>query len=126
MTKLTQQFFNALSICVGEQPVKRRLASAWVTHLDGINSQELPQVVRREFHKLRAAMYTELPRPGEHAADASVRKMSARSAAYHSRTIVSIYGLLSMIDQYQSDGQPGDIVLHIEGPVSNETDPTLN
>ena len=126
MTKLTQHFFKALAVCVGDQPVKKRLASAWVTHLDCINSQELPQAIRREFHKLRAAMYTELPIPGEHAADASVRKMSARAAAYHARTIVSIYGLLSMLDQYQGEGQPGDIVLHIEESCGRETDRTLN
>ena len=126
MTKLTQQFFKALSVCVGDEPIKARLSQAWTKHLDSIDCDNMPRSIRADFRELRTAMYQETPRSGEHPAHASVRKMSAKQAAYHSRTIASIFGLLSMLDQYQADCESGDIVVHIAESYSKETDRTLN
>ena len=126
MTEITRQFFQALSVCVGDESIKFRLACAWETYLDKIDCEDLPQPVPAEINQLREAMYKEKPGGGEHPARASVRKMSARDAAECTRTIASIYGVLSTPSHKRASGTSGNIVVHIEECVSPETNPALN
>ena len=97
MDKLLRRFFEAVSLCTGAQAIKPRLADAWVQHLDAIDPGKLPPGLRVKFRQLRTAMYREQPMPGEHVARASVRKMSQKQAAEHTRTIAAIYSELTRI-----------------------------
>ena len=80
MRQITDRFLAAVKLCVGAESVKKRLAQAWLTELDGIGISELPEQLRPEFRRLRQSMNTADPLPHESAATASIRKMSARQA----------------------------------------------
>jgi hypothetical protein len=91
MKPLSKRFFLAITLCTGDQAIKSRLAQAWIDQLDKINPAELPCSIRKDFVTLRKAMYAETPLPTEHAAQASIRKMSVKQAVEHARTITGIF-----------------------------------
>jgi hypothetical protein len=90
MDNLRRRFFMAVTHCTGESAVKPRLAYAWIEHLDAIDTEQLPVTIQKEFESLRTAMYKDIPMSGEHIARASVRKMSQKQAAEHTRRIAEI------------------------------------
>lgn len=98
MRELCNRFFLAITLCTGEQSVKPRLAQAWIEQLDAVDPSSLPSSVRDDFQLLRDTMYAESPLPEEHAAHASVRKMSARQAADCMELIVVMFRNLTAID----------------------------
>jgi hypothetical protein len=98
MKQLCNRFFHATTLCTGDRAIKSRLTQAWIEQLDDISPSKLPRPIRKEFEQLRSAMYVETPLADEHAAQASVRKMSARQAATHAATIVSMFRELVLIN----------------------------
>jgi len=97
MTFLTQRFLAAARICSGELTIKKRLASAWIEHLDDIDAADLPSCQRPTFDALREAMYERNPLPDESAPEASIRKMSTKQVASYTSLIIAIYAGLEKI-----------------------------
>jgi hypothetical protein len=95
MKALSNRLFLALTLCTGDGPIKARLAQAWIDQLDEINPAELPRSICKDFIALRKAIYAETPLPTEHAAQASVRKMSTKQAVEHARTITTMFRTLA-------------------------------
>lgn len=87
MTQLHERFLAAVRACIGPEPVKQRLTSAWLEQLDAIEVSELPETLQPRFSKLRGAMYAQPALPGEQAPAAAIRKMSAHQAAQHTAAI---------------------------------------
>jgi hypothetical protein len=94
MSTLANRFLSAVRTCTGPLAIKRRLAMAWLEHLDMISPCELPGNLRQDFIELRKAMYTRNPLPSETAPQASIRKMSSNEAAVHAHTIILLYSRL--------------------------------
>ncbi len=90
MRQITDRFLAAVKLCMGAEPVKQRLAQAWITELEDIGISELPAQLRPDFRRLREAMSAADPLPHESAAKASVRKMSARQATQQTLRILSL------------------------------------
>jgi len=88
MRPLYDRFAAAVRTCVGPEPVKTRLSTAWIEHLDAIDPVDMPGNLHQEFRKLRRAMYAAEPLPDEPAPLAAVRKMSAQQAAQYADRIV--------------------------------------
>lgn len=90
MTSLTKRFLAAVHCCGSEQPIKTRLAAAWLEHLDTLDASELPEEIRADFIGLRNAMYDRKPLSSESAPLASARKMSSAEAALHVGSIIRL------------------------------------
>jgi hypothetical protein len=90
MRQITDRFLAAVKLCVGAEPVKQRLAKAWITELEDIGISELPEQLRPDFRRLREAMSTAAPLPHESAAAASIRKMSAHQANHQTLRILTL------------------------------------
>jgi hypothetical protein len=97
MRQITERFRTAVQICTGPQHIKERLAVAWVDHLDNIEADMLPEIMRTQFCELRSAMYTEKPQPRESAPYASVRKMADTQAAIYTAAILKLWNDLQRI-----------------------------
>jgi len=57
MNTLSNRFFQAITLCSGDRAIKPRLTQAWTEQLDEISPAELPGSIRKEFLRLRKAMY---------------------------------------------------------------------
>ncbi len=116
MRQITDRFLAAVKLCVSAEPVKKRLALAWLTELDGIGISELPEQLRPEFRRLRQAMHAAEPLPHEPAAIASIRKMSSRQANRETLRILQLSHELiriSLQTETALRSNPGeDIYLH--------------
>jgi hypothetical protein len=101
MTSIIDRFLAAVHCCSNPEPVKNRLAQAWLECLDPIDTSELPEEIRPDFIGLRSAMYDRKPLSFENAPLASVRKMSMAEAAAHIKAIVTLYTELLRIEATQ-------------------------
>jgi hypothetical protein len=97
MRQITDRFLAAVKLCVGSDPVKQRLAKAWTTELEDIGISELPEQLRPEFCRLRSVLNTAEPQPHESAAEASIRKMSARQATRQTQRILQMSQKLMLV-----------------------------
>ncbi len=91
MPCLNERFEAAVSALVGEGAVKDRLVTAYLKHLDDLESDELPQGLRKRFEDLGTTLHTVTPVGKEPCVRATIRKMSKPQAGNHARTIVSLY-----------------------------------
>jgi len=91
MPYLDQRFEAAVSALVGEGSVKDRLVTAYLEHLDDLESDELPKGLRNKFEDLDTTLHAVTPVRGEPCVRATIRKMSKLQAGNHARTIVSLY-----------------------------------
>ena len=91
MSYLDERFEAAVSALVGEGSVKDRLLTAYLEHLDDLESDELPQELRKKFEDLDTTLHTVTPIGREPCVKATVRKMSKLQAGNHARTIISLY-----------------------------------
>jgi len=98
MTTISECFLAAVRCCSNPEPIKNRLAQAWLGHLDSMDSGQLPEEIRANFIGLRNAMYDRKPQYFENAPLASIRKMSTQEAAAHVQTIVNMYADLLRIN----------------------------
>jgi len=97
MRKLYDRFAAAMRICVGSEPIKARLSSAWLEHLDAIQPSEMPDTLQKDFRALRRAMYAVEPLPDEAEPTAAIRKMSAAQAGEHAATILKLANQLLIL-----------------------------
>jgi hypothetical protein len=72
--------------------LKQRLAAAFSKHLCYLDAAELPFELRAEFTQLARGLESVKPLPGETAAQATVRKMSADEADLFATRIVQLFG----------------------------------
>lgn len=94
MSNHVDRFYAALSVVAGYGDIKQRLISAFETHLDTIDDEELPADVSRKFVTLRNLMTGVQPSNGEGRIRATVRKMSVYEADSCARRILDIYTVL--------------------------------
>src|SRR5690606_5586715 len=94
MFHITQRFEAAVCALVGEGKVKQRLADAYAAHLEGIERDDLPQVLRDAFTELDAALHRVAPVGKESGIKASVQKMSFSEAASYACMIAKLYAEL--------------------------------
>ena len=95
--------FAAVSALATHGRVKQRLIIAYGDHLDGIDEDDLPVVLREPFSELRQKMYGVAPANGEGAICASVRKMSKPQADQCASMILELYrDVIRMGDSLQS------------------------
>ena len=99
MHALSNRFFLAITLCTGDGAIKPRLSQAWIEQLDEISPAELPPSLANDFLNLRKAMYAETPLANEHAAQASIRKMSVKQAVEHTRIIAVIFRELASANE---------------------------
>lgn len=78
-----------------EGSIKDRLADAYASHLDEIDTDTLPEAVRPQFVALNRAMHSERPLPGESAIRASVRKMSNEDARRYAALVVRLFAAMA-------------------------------
>ncbi len=91
MPYLEERFEAAVSILVGDGSVKDRLVVAYLENLDDLESDELPQGLRKRFEDLHTALHAVAPIGREPYVRAATRKMSKLQAGNHARTILSLY-----------------------------------
>ena len=94
MPYLDERFEAAAFTLVGEGAVKDRLVTAYLEHLDDLESDELPQSLRKRFEDIDTALHAVTPIGKEPCVRAAIRKMSTLQAGSHARTIVSLYAEL--------------------------------
>lgn len=78
-----------------EGSIKDRLADAYASHLDDVDSDALPETLRSQFVTLNRAMHSERPLPRESAIRASVRKMSNEDARRYAALVVRLFAALA-------------------------------
>ena len=91
MAYLTGKFRAAVADLVGNGPIKQRLTSAYLNHLDDIHEDEVGPEERWQFVDLRRRLYHIAPASGEGPVRASVRKMSPVEAAECAELILSLF-----------------------------------
>lgn len=90
MRPLYDRFMSAMRSCLGPEPIKARLSSAWLGHLDAIQPADMPESLQQEFRSLRRDMYAVKALPDEAEPTAAIRKMSAAQAGQHAITIMKL------------------------------------
>jgi hypothetical protein len=103
MNALSNRFFLAITLCTSDRAIKPRLAQAWIEQLDEITPAELPSSIRKDFIQLRKCMYAETPLANEHAAQASIRKISVKQAVEHARVITAMFRELATANETGMD-----------------------
>ncbi len=88
-------FHSAVRVLVGPGQVKQRLIVAYLEHLQGVESEILPDEVCVEFAALQSAFSCVRPAGGLCAAEVAVRKMSEQEASAHAERILSMFTMLS-------------------------------
>jgi hypothetical protein len=94
MSSAWEYFLNAAQQLSTAGPIKQRLATAYATHLAGINTDEIPREYREEFISIGSSLSAVAPLRGETAVQASIRKMSDFEAAGHALRIINLMGAL--------------------------------
>lgn len=110
MTNLVDRFYAAVSVLAGDGHIKQRLICAFQEHLDDIEDDELPLVVREGFADLKRRMHGVAPLNGEGPICASVRKMSGPEAGACGEAIVALHAEVLRL----SDGLPQAVPLSSE------------
>ena len=91
MCHVADKFYAAVRTLTTDAPLKQRLISAYVDHLETLSEDDLPEALRTRFESLRAAMHAVPPTEKETAVQVSVRKMSPVEAARLTRSILSLF-----------------------------------
>jgi len=91
MHYLLNRFLAAVSALSGNGHIKQRLISSFEVNLDGLDEDELPEVLQESFRELRGMMHRAAPLNGEGHIRASVRKMSMTETQECAQLIVKLY-----------------------------------
>lgn len=94
MSNISEHLLAAVCLLVSADSIKRRLVSAYATHLSAIKEDDLPGEVRKDFTEVVNAISYVKPMRGESAVQATVRKMSDNEASRHAARIVEILGAM--------------------------------
>jgi len=104
MTNHVERFHAALTVLAGHGHIKQRLIKAYEENLVEINEDELPISIMQSFADLRRQMHSVTPLNGEGPICASVRKMSFDEASECAASVVTLFGVVSrMQDDTQVD-----------------------
>ena len=91
MCHVADKFYSAVRTLTTDAPLKQRLISAYVDHLETLSVDDLPEALRTRFEGLRAAMHAVSPTDKETAVQVSVRKMSPIEAGRLTRSILAMF-----------------------------------
>ena len=91
MCHVADKFYAAVRTLTTDAPLKQRLISAYVDHLETLAEDDLPEGLRTRFEALREAMQAVPPTEKETAVQVSVRKMSMNDAGHFSRSILAMF-----------------------------------
>ena len=94
MCHIADKFYAAVRTLATDGPVKQRLISAYVDHLEALAEDDVPPAVQPRFEALRQAMSAVPPTEKETAVQVSVRKMSQAEAERFTRSILAIFAEL--------------------------------
>ncbi len=94
MCHIADKFYAAVRTLATDAPLKQRLISAYVDHLEALAEDDVPQAVQPRFEALRQAMTAVPPTEKETAVQVSVRKMSQAEAGRLSRSVLAIFAEL--------------------------------
>lgn len=103
MSGTHEHFRGAVRVLIGPGAVKQRLIAAYLEHLRGVASDDLPDGVCVDFAELQSALSCAKPAGGLTAAEVAVRKMSDQDAAAHAERILAMYLVLSGVQSGLSD-----------------------
>lgn len=95
MNEMVDRLQQATLRLAQEGSIKDRLADAYASHLDEVDSDALPEAVRSQFATLNKAMHSERPLPKESAIRASVRKMSNEEARRYAALVVRLFAAMA-------------------------------
>jgi hypothetical protein len=98
MTNHVERFHAALTVLAGHGHIKQRLIKAYEENLVDINEDELPISIKQLFADLRGQMYGVTPLNGEGPICASVRKMSFNEASECAASVVTLFGVISRME----------------------------
>ena len=87
--------------------LKQRLAAAFSKHLCYLDAADLPFELRAEFTQLARGLESVKPLPGETAAQATVRKMSADEADLFATRIVQLFAEVARLQPTGADALNG-------------------
>lgn len=85
-------FQSAALEMASAQPLKVRLASAYVKHLELLEADALPDLLRSDLLALRAAFSAHKPLNGETAAQATLRKLGPAELEALAQRVIALYG----------------------------------
>lgn len=91
----SDKFYSAVRTLAGNGPIKKRLISAYGDNLAHLPSEELPEIIRQRFDRLRRSMHSVKPLGAESAVLATVRKMSTTDANLCANQIVAMFSELA-------------------------------
>lgn len=92
---MLEHFWAAVFLLVSADSIKRRLITAYASHLSSIKEEDLPNELRKEFTEVVNAISHVKPLRGETAVQATVRKMSDTEASRCAKRIVQLVGTLT-------------------------------
>ena len=95
MTNHVERFHAALTVLAGHGHIKQRLIKAYEENLVEISEDELPISIMQSFADLRRQMHSVTPLNGEGPICASVRKMSFDEASECAASVVTLFGVVS-------------------------------
>lgn len=120
MCHVADKFYAAVRTLTTEGPVKQRLISAFVNHLESLSENELPEAIRPRFEALRTAMNAVPPTEKETSVQVSVRKMSAADTGRQTRAILAMFADLVRV---KTSGERLNGVDGARHPVFTRTEP---
>ena len=91
MCHVADKFYAAVRTLATDGPVKQRLISAYVGHLEALAEDDVPEAIRPRFEALRQAMTAVAPTEKETGVQVSVRKMSQADAGRFTRSILAMF-----------------------------------
>jgi len=91
MCHVADKFYAAVRTLATDGPVKQRLISAYVGHLEALAENDVPEAIRPRFEALRSAMTAVAPTEKETGVQISVRKMSQADAGRFTRSILAMF-----------------------------------
>ncbi len=122
MCHITDKFYAAVRTLTTDAPLKQRLISAYVDHLEALAEDDVPQAVQPRFEALRQALTAVPPTEKETAVQVSVRKMSPAEAGRLSRSILAVFAELVRV---KSTGERLDNGGVTKAPAFNRVDANL-
>ena len=122
MCHVADKFYAAVRTLTTDGPVKQRLISAYVDHLEALAEDDVPEAIQPRFEALRQAMTAVPPTEKETAVQVSVRKMSQAEAARFTRSILAMFAELVRVKSTGERLNSGDVA---KAPAFNRVDASV-
>ncbi len=106
MQQYVDRFYSAVLVLVGDGHIKKRLIAAYADNIEGIDVNELPAELKRDFLDLDDELHAVPPQSDEGAVCATVRKMSGEQASGCARRLLALYAELLTWRDEQDDQLP--------------------